>query len=186
MVYVVVCHSSKGFNKQAKQKSDELEHALKEISNFGEYPVLCDTSPCTKNAWEFWWKDENLWAYWVYFRCVKGESWFYSNGWTNNYSHNLFFKKNGLTWEVYRTSKNVFNKCNCSENVKCCGFAGDRGFNFPELNQSALRFLKDDVKEAKYAFSTSKTCEIGLSETSGLDYNSIFYLIDKCTISKNK
>ena len=62
------------------------------------------------------------------------------------------------------------------ENVKCCGFAGDRGFNFPELNQSALRFLKDDVKEAKYAFSTSKTCEIGLSEHSGLDYNSIFYL----------
>ncbi len=25
------------------------------------------------------------------------------------------------------------------EDVKCCGFAGDRGFNFPELNESALR-----------------------------------------------
>jgi D-lactate dehydrogenase len=68
--------------------------------------------------------------------------------------------------------------------VKCCGFAGDRGFSFPELNNSALRFLKTEIKDAKLAFSTSKTCEIGLSEHSGLDYNSIFYLIDNCTKSK--
>jgi D-lactate dehydrogenase len=71
------------------------------------------------------------------------------------------------------------------DNVKCCGFAGDRGFSFPELNDSALRFLKDDTKEAKYAFSTSKTCEIGLSSHSDLDYNSIFYLIDRVTTPKN-
>ncbi len=32
--------SSKGFAQQAKQKSDELEHALNEVSNFGEYPVF--------------------------------------------------------------------------------------------------------------------------------------------------
>ena len=78
----------------------------------------------------------------------------------------------------------------CSTNVivpadvKCCGFAGDRGFNFPELNDSALRYLKTQTNEAKMAFSTSKTCEIGLSEHSGLDYNSIFYLINKVTNAK--
>ena len=78
----------------------------------------------------------------------------------------------------------------CSTNVivpadvKCCGFAGDRGFNFPELNKSALRSLKEQTAGAKMAFSTSKTCEIGLSEESGLDYNSIFYLINKVTKAK--
>ena len=51
---------------------------------------------------------------------------------------------------------------------------GDRGFNFPELNKSALRYLKEQTIGAKMAFSTSKTCEIGLSDESGLDYNSIF------------
>ncbi len=95
-------------------------------------------------------------------------------------------RKMGLHEKFIELAKMCSTNVIVPENVKCCGFAGDRGFNFPELNQSALRFLKDDVKEAKYAFSTSKTCEIGLSETSGLDYNSIFYLIDKCTISKNK
>lgn len=68
--------------------------------------------------------------------------------------------------------------------VTCCGFAGDRGFNYPELNQSALRNLPNSVKDVKYAFSTSKTCEIGLSEYSGIDYNSIFYLINKCSKAK--
>jgi len=71
------------------------------------------------------------------------------------------------------------------ENVKCCGFAGDRGFNFPELNAAALVNLKPSLKpEIKYAFSTSKTCEIGLSEYSGIDYNSIIYLVNKCTSAK--
>ncbi len=79
----------------------------------------------------------------------------------------------------------------CSSNViipadvKCCGFAGDRGFNFPELNTSALRNLKTQTEGAKMAFSTSKTCEIGLSAESGLDYNSIFYLINQVTSPKN-
>ena len=79
----------------------------------------------------------------------------------------------------------TFIKTYYSSDVKCCGFAGDRGFNFPELNESALRDLPKSIKNAKYAFSTSKTCEIGLSEYSGLDYNSIFYLINKCTKAKN-
>jgi len=69
--------------------------------------------------------------------------------------------------------------------VQCCGFAGDRGFNFPELNKSALRNLNKQISGAKMAFSTSKTCEIGLSDESGLDYNSIFYLVNKVTKSKN-
>ena len=49
------------------------------------------------------------------------------------------------------------------------------------LNTALKPALKKDIK---MAFSTSKTCEIGLSENSGIDYNSIFYLIDKCTSSK--
>ena len=44
-----------------------------------------------------------------------------------------------------------------------------------------LRYLKEQTNGAKMAFSTSKTCEIGLSEKSGLDYNSIFYLINRVT-----
>jgi D-lactate dehydrogenase len=93
-------------------------------------------------------------------------------------------RKMGLHEKFIELANMCSTKVIIPQNVKCCGFAGDRGFTHPELNDSALRFLKEETKGAKYAFSTSKTCEIGLSEHSNLDYDSIFYLIDKITIPK--
>ncbi|MEH6470613.1 MAG: hypothetical protein V7752_05120, partial [Halopseudomonas sp.] len=67
----------------------------------------------------------------------------------------------------------------------CCGFAGDKGFSTPELNQSALRTLKDSLPEnCKEGFSTSRTCEIGLSHHSGIEYKSIVYLVNRCSQPK--
>ena len=66
----------------------------------------------------------------------------------------------------------MFNKYNHSCRCKYCGLQVIEGFN-PELNKSALK-SKKQTAGAKMAFSQSKTCEIGLSEESGLDYNSIF------------
>jgi D-lactate dehydrogenase len=66
--------------------------------------------------------------------------------------------------------------------VGCCGFAGDRGFMHPELNRSALKHLKPAVtKNCAAGYSTSRTCEIGLSRHSGLYYKSIVYLVDRCS-----
>jgi D-lactate dehydrogenase len=70
------------------------------------------------------------------------------------------------------------------EFVGCCGFAGDRGFAHPELNASALKELKPAVPaECAAGYSTSRTCEIGLSLHGGLYYKSIVYLVGQCTTS---
>jgi len=67
-------------------------------------------------------------------------------------------------------------------NIGCCGFAGDRGFNYPELNAAALADLRPQVPaEATAGFSNSRTCEIGLSLHGGVPYQSIVYLVDRCT-----
>jgi D-lactate dehydrogenase len=67
--------------------------------------------------------------------------------------------------------------------VNCCGFAGDRGFIYPELNSSALEALRLSLKahNCNAGYSSSRTCEIGLSLHSDIEYNSIIYLIDECT-----
>ena len=66
--------------------------------------------------------------------------------------------------------------------VGCCGFAGDRGFNYPELNASALQHLRAGVAgRCTAGYSTSRTCEIGLSAHSGIHYKSILYLVDQCS-----
>jgi D-lactate dehydrogenase len=68
------------------------------------------------------------------------------------------------------------------EQVGCCGFAGDRGFIYPELNESALKELRVAVSpKCSAGYSNSRTCEIGLSLHSGMYYKSILYLVDECT-----
>lgn len=67
------------------------------------------------------------------------------------------------------------------EGISCCGFAGDKGFNLPKLNASALSGLKAQVQQCTQGVSTSRTCEIGLSRHSGIEYQHIVYLLDKCS-----
>ncbi len=60
--------------------------------------------------------------------------------------------------------------------------AGDRGFQYPELNASALKHLRAAVQPyCDTGYSNSRTCEIGLSLHSGLYYKSIVYLVDRCS-----
>jgi len=66
--------------------------------------------------------------------------------------------------------------------VGCCGFAGDRGFTHPELNAAALAGLRAALPAGcDRGYSTSRTCEIGLSLHAGIPYQSIVYLVDRCT-----
>jgi D-lactate dehydrogenase len=77
----------------------------------------------------------------------------------------------------------------CSEQVTipldagCCGFAGDRGFLFPELTQAATRHEADEVKakQPDECYSSSRTCEIGMSRATGQIYRSYMYLLEKAT-----
>ena len=179
-------YSSKGFNKQAEQKSTQLEKALIEASKNGEYPILCDTSPCTKKMHESFISDIKIYEPIEFcLDYVVNELEVTKIDEPITIHTTCSSRKMGLHEKFIKLAKICSHNVIVPADVKCCGFAGDRGFNFPELNKSALRSLKEQTAGAKLAFSTSKTCEIGLSEESGLDYNSILYLVNKCTSSKN-
>jgi D-lactate dehydrogenase len=177
--------SSKGFTKQAEQKSTQLEKALIEVSNNGEYPILCDTSPCTKKMHESFISDIKIYEPIEFcLDYVVNELEFTKIDEPITIHSTCSSRKMGLHEKFITLAKLCANDVIVPADVKCCGFAGDRGFNFPELNKSALSSLKEQTSGAKLAFSTSKTCEIGLSEESGLDYNSILYLVNRCSSSK--
>ena len=178
--------SSKGFNDAAHTKSAQLEEALLNASEFGEYPILCDTSPCTKKMLESFSHKFDIYEPIEFaLEFLTKELEFTPIDEPITIHTTCSSRKMGLEDKF----KSLANLCSTNviipADVKCCGFAGDRGFNFPELNKSALRHLKKQTQGAKMAFSTSKTCEIGLSDESGLDYNSIFYLVNKVTKSKS-
>ncbi len=78
--------------------------------------------------------------------------------------------------------------------TQCCGFAGNKGFICPELNESALRELKDFYKQKqkntshfrgiKHGFASSSTCEIGLNEKTNIVWQNLLYLVDEVSEAK--
>lgn len=71
--------------------------------------------------------------------------------------------------------------------TNCWGFAGDRGFTYPELNKHGLRNLRAQLPETvKHGYSNSRTCEIGLSLHTGISHKSIVYLVDQVSIVVTK
>jgi D-lactate dehydrogenase len=77
----------------------------------------------------------------------------------------------------------------CSDDVLvptdagCCGFAGDRGFLFPELTASATRAETAEVKKRHHDghFSSSRTCEIGMTRSTGEIYRSYLFMLEEAT-----
>lgn len=65
----------------------------------------------------------------------------------------------------------------------CCGMAGDRGFLFPELTQSAVAEEVAEIKHHTFDgyYSSGKTCEMALSDAVKKNYESILFLVDECT-----
>jgi D-lactate dehydrogenase len=169
---------SKGFFDIADAKSGELEKALLKASKNGSYPVLCDTSPCIHRMKRV--MPENLDLYepveFIHdFLLDKLE--------LQPVSEPLAFHitctstKMGLQEKFMKVARACTEHAVFPEEVGCCGFAGDKGFTQPEINAWALRYLKPQVERLSAGYSNSRTCEIGLSRNSGIDYKSVMYLV---------
>jgi D-lactate dehydrogenase len=62
----------------------------------------------------------------------------------------------------------------------CCAFAGDRGFLFPELTASATHNEAAALQQKPFEgyYSSSRTCEIGMTRATGQVYRSYLHLLD--------
>ncbi|WP_295698100.1 FAD-binding and (Fe-S)-binding domain-containing protein [uncultured Helicobacter sp.] len=78
--------------------------------------------------------------------------------------------------------------------TQCCGFAGNKGFTCPELNESALREFKafyaktqqeyytrvdSQTRQLQRGFASSSTCEIGLNDKTNIIWQNLLYLVDE-------
>jgi D-lactate dehydrogenase len=67
--------------------------------------------------------------------------------------------------------------------IPCCGMAGDRGMRYPELTGASLQHL-NLPQGCSDGYSTSRTCEMSLSNHSGVNFRGIVYLVDEATQAK--
>jgi D-lactate dehydrogenase len=65
----------------------------------------------------------------------------------------------------------------------CCGFAGDRGYLVPELTAAATAAETREILSGDFEgfYSSSRTCEIGLTRATGKPYRSFWYLLEEAS-----
>jgi D-lactate dehydrogenase len=174
---------SKGLFDAANLKSTELEAALRDASDGGRWPIVFDTSPCAYRMKKF-----------VADRLKIQDS--------IEFVHDVVLPRVTVTPQPQAVAVHpvcsvrkmgtvdkllaIAGRCSAqvvtTDEVQCCGFAGERGFIRPELNEHALRHLKAALPAGcASGYSTSRTCEIGLSEQAAFPYQSILYLLERCS-----
>ena len=174
--------ASKGYPEQAEVKRRELLAALKVASRDGCDPIYCDTSPCTLQLQKGQGHSLDIYDPVRFIR--------------NHLLDRLVFSPQSEAVAVHVTCStqhlgegqaliDIARRCSHNvivpDDIHCCGFAGDKGFTTPELNKHALRTLSSLVQHCSEGVSTSRTCEIGLSSHSGVDYHNLVYLVDRVT-----
>ena len=171
--------SSKGYVEAGQKASDALKAALAAASDGGRIPILCDMSPCLYTMKSNFGNELPL-----YEPAEFIEKFVLDHLTLTPVDEKVALfavcsaKKMGVDPYLKRVAERCAREIVVVDS-NCDGFAGDRGFFFPELNEHGLRDLKSQVEGCDEGFAVSRTCEIGLSRNSGLVFKSIVYLVAK-------
>jgi D-lactate dehydrogenase len=178
---------SYGDDDTADMKSDELSKHLLQVSNNGEYPILVATTACLErmrracdNRLKMYGPEEFAFEFLVdrveINKVVEKVA----------VHPTCTTRKLGMTNKMADLAKLCAAEVVVPEDVGCCGMAGNRGMNYPELNAHALRHLKAQTKDkgCTHGYSVSATCEVGLTTYSGIPYKNILTLLDRAAAKK--
>ena len=174
---------SKGMLDIADRKSAELEAALWKASEEGKYPVLCAQSPCLHRMKKVMHKMHLYEPAEFIMKYLVERLDFHPVDRPIALHLTCSTREMGVDKDMIALAKLCSTKVFLPEGVGCCGFAGDRGFTFPELNRYGLRKLRPQIEanHIEVGYSNSRTCEIGLETNTGIPYMSIVYLVNECT-----
>ncbi|MBL0313344.1 MAG: FAD-binding oxidoreductase [Holophagaceae bacterium] len=186
--------SSKGYDDAHRFSVNRAIEKFWEWSQEGRLPVVVDTSPCTygMTSSRVYLSPENQ----IKFDTLKIMD-------STAFAHDVLLPRLQVLRKVNSvalhpvcsvTKMNLLPKLEgiakaCAEHVvmprdaSCCGFAGDRGFTHPELTASATTHDAREVKGQAFdgRYSSSRTCEVGMTRATGEVYRSFLYLLEAAT-----
>lgn len=184
---------SKGFPEAQSAAANATIADLWTASHEGQLPVVVDTSPCAYALTGGEGLDPANRQRLARMRIVDASEYFASN-----VLPSLTVKRRAGTVVLHPVCSlvkmgktpalaTIANACSggvfVPPSTGCCGFAGDRGFFVPELTASATRIPAAEVRavDAEGYYSTSRTCEIGMTRATGRPYRSWIHLLDWAT-----
>ncbi len=186
--------SSKGYADAHARLTNRTIARLWEWSEHGRLPVVLDTSPCawTLRTCRAVLREENK-KKWDAIRILDGIQ----------FARELVLpslkisRKAGavalhpvcsvIKMGLVPTLREV--ACACASEVfvpiesGCCGFAGDRGFLVPELTEAATSRQAAEIRARNFDgyYSSSRTCEIGMTRATGKTWRSIWTLLEEAS-----
>ncbi|MDR3764282.1 MAG: FAD-binding and (Fe-S)-binding domain-containing protein [Acidobacteriota bacterium] len=189
-------YSSKGFDEA---RNAMLNHTIENMwrwSSEGRLPIMIDTSPCSyglAHAREFL-SPENQQHFdrmtfldsieFVHDRLLPNLKPSPQSG-TVALHPVCSAVKMGLSAKMEAIARACSQQVFVPPSLGCCAFAGDRGFMYPELTASATKGEAAEVRALKPegCYSSSRTCEIGMTRATGEVYRSFIFLLEKATRS---
>ena len=187
-------YSSKGFGGAYAHMVNSTISELWSCSNEGAYPVVLDITSCTYTLLHCRpaLSEENK-ARFDKLKIIDSIDYLYEYilpraGSVKRKNHIALhpvcssYKVPGLDDKFKKVAAFFSHKVTIPTFAGCCGMAGDRGFLFPELTRSAIALEATDVVNKNFdgCYSSSKTCEIAMSDNTGRNYQSILNLADEC------
>ncbi|MBT3228724.1 MAG: FAD-binding oxidoreductase [Candidatus Marinimicrobia bacterium] len=186
-------YSSKGFNKAYKLMAENTVRSLWKTSQQGKLPVVVDTSPCTYKMLHYdtilegeyleQWKSLNIIDIIAYLNDTIIPRLDLKYKADKIILHpTCSTRKMGLDDKMLAVGNACAEEAVIPEDVGCCGFAGDRGFLVPELTEQATKDEAAEVRKhhgTQGHYSSSRTCEMGMSNATDEAYSSLIHLVHK-------
>ncbi|KAF8056389.1 glcD [Scenedesmus sp. PABB004] len=178
--------NSRGLKDAAAAKGAALEAALLSASEGGKLPIVCDTSPCLSQikagisdpALRF-----SLYEPVEFIRHFLVDKLEFTKVRESVAIHvPCSSKKMGIE-DAFAKLAGLCADEVVPSGIPCCGMAGDRGMRYTELTGASLQHLNLPPGCAD-GYSTSRTCEMSLSNHSGINFRGLVYLIDEATRPK--
>ncbi|MCH7763195.1 MAG: FAD-binding oxidoreductase [Candidatus Marinimicrobia bacterium] len=179
--------SSKGYHKAHSTMINKTVNELYALSNNGQIPILLDMSPCSNHI-----RNEKGIEKLDALKFIDIIELLYNK----RHSFDQFEKLNCevlihhtcSTQKMHHEDKfisvmeKIADKIIIQETNGCCAAAGDKGLLLPELTESAggnCAKSYPDIPKDSTGVSTSRMCEITMSQATGVPFYSIIELVHK-------
>lgn len=173
---------SKGFPEQAAEVGGALRRELSALSEGGRLSVVTDASTCAKHMREFPGDAPVLDSSQFLLGQVLPRLAITRKLPMLAVHHNCSAQRLAEQPMTEAIASACAEKIVVLNSVTCCGYAGDKGLFFPELNAHATRFVRSDIPEGcTLGVSTVSTCASGLSEHAGIPFVGLPSLLEWAT-----
>jgi D-lactate dehydrogenase len=177
--------SSKGYRAGAEFMAAKTFDALWEWSDEGKLPIVTDASSCALGLIE----DVTLDKLTVLDSLQWAHDMLLPNLKVNNRVGRVAVHPTcsarhlGLVGRLKALAGALADDVYTPPSAFCCGFAGDRGFLHPELPAAATADEAAELSGRTFDahLCSNRTCEIGLQQGTGRNYESFVFLLEEST-----